>query len=116
MLLSVLAAVTGTVLLLRFYRHARRRRIAALFTPDEADRNVCALRLYRRCTAAARACREKVPEQLTAVAEKARFSQHILTQEELDTLRIWYEARCAALQKNDKPLPRLRHYWIDLYY
>lgn len=115
-ILTILLSAAILALLLIFCRRTRRRHLDALFYPEEENRNLSALRLYRRCVALARACGESVPDRLTALAEKARFSQHILAQEELDVFRSWYEERCAVLQKNDKPLPRLRHYWIDLYY
>lgn len=97
-------------------RHLRQKNIAALLTPTDEERNACALRLYRRCVSLARACGEELPAALTAAAEKARFSQHILSQEELDIMVQWYQSKCHRLQEQDKPLPRLRHYWFDSYY
>ncbi len=97
-------------------RGTQRRKIAALFTPLDEERNACALRLYRRCVPLARACGEELPSDLTSLAEKARFSHHTLSQDELNMMVQWYQSRCRQLQKEDKPLPRLRHFWFDLYY
>ena len=116
---TVLAILLGTALLILFLLFRRRRRkqqIEALFHPEEHDRNRCALRIYRRCTALARACGEDIPAHLTTLAEKARFSQHILSQDELDVLRAWHDEKCLQLQSDDTAFARIRHRWIDLYY
>ena len=85
-------------------------------TPAEEESNASALRLYRRCVSLARACGEDIPAALTAIAEKARFSQHLLSREELHVMAEWYRVKCSQLQKQDKPLDRLRHFWFDIYY
>ena len=116
---TVLAILLGAALLILFLLFRRRRRkqqIEALFHPEEHDRNRCALRIYRRCTALARACGEDIPAHLTTLAEKARFSQHILSQDELDVLRAWHDEKCLQLQSDDTAFARIRHRWIDLYY
>ncbi|MBR5871046.1 MAG: transglutaminase domain-containing protein [Clostridia bacterium] len=103
------------ILLLVVRRRIRRRHIEAQFCAEEDERNRSALRIYRRCLSLARACGEDIPGALTALAEKARFSQHTLTQEELAYFRSWYLEKCAQLRAQDTPLQRLRHYWIDIY-
>ena len=114
--LSVLLCMAALVLLMLFYRSARKRSLEALLYPEAAHRNASALRLYRRCAALASACGEALPAALTTAAEKARFSRHTLTEAEHDQFRVWYQAHCAVLQEHDKPMSRLRHYWFDVYY
>lgn len=111
-LLSIGLVVTLPMLL----RKTRQKQIAVLLAPDEETRNASVLHLYRRCISLARACGEELPASLTVLAEKARFSQHVLTSEEMDIMVGWYHNKCAQLQMQDKPLSRLRHFWIDLYY
>ena len=114
--LAVLLCMAALVLLMLFYRSARKRSLDALLYPEAAHRNASALRLYRRCAALASACGEALPAALTTAAEKARFSRHTLTEAEHDQFRVWYQAHCAVLQEHDKPMSRLRHYWFDVYY
>ena len=114
---TVILIIIGFVLSVPIlFRHMHKKRITALFTPADHARNACALRLYRRCVSLARACGEELPASLTALAEKARFSHHTLSREELETMVQWYQCKCSQLQKQDKPLGRLRHFWIDIYY
>lgn len=111
-LLSIGIVITLPILL----RKTRQKQIAVMLAPEEETRNAAVLRLYRRCISLSRACGEELPHILTALAEKARFSQHTLTQQELDIIVRWYQEKCAQLQTQDKPLSRLRHFWIDFYY
>ena len=116
---SVLLILLGAGVLLSvpvMFRQSRQRAVAALFSPEDKDRNACTLRLYRRCVSLSRVCGEEIPAALTSVAEKARFSQHTISQGELDLLVQWYQNKCCQLQKEDKPLSRLRHFWFDSYY
>ena len=114
--LLILVCIAAFILLLLYQRDIRRRKIEALFSSDAHDRNRRVLRIYRRCAALARACGEELPASLTALAEKARFSQHTLTVDELAVFRVWYDDACARLQAQDHALSALRHSWIDLYY
>ncbi len=108
-----IGAILAIPLLLRY---TRKKRITALLSPEDDERNVCALRLYRRCVSLARACGEDIPAALTVLAEKARFSQHVLSEQEMHLMTAWYQSKCCQLQKQDKPLDRLRHSWIDVFY
>ncbi len=116
---SVLLIFLGAGIVLSIpilFRHARQKAVTALFSPADKERNGCALRLYRRCMSLARVCDENIPAALTSIAEKARFSQHTISQDELDVMVQWYQDKCRRLQKEDKPLSRLRHFWFDSYY
>lgn len=116
---SVLLILLGAGVLLSvpvMFRQSRQRAVAALFVPADKDRNACTLRLYRRCVSLSHVCGDEIPAALTSVAEKARFSQHTISQGELDLLVQWYQNKCCQLQKEDKPLSRLRHFWFDSYY
>lgn len=111
-LLSIGIVITLPILL----RKTRQKQIAVMLAPDEETRNAAVLQLYRRCMSLAHACGEELPSFLTVLAEKARFSQHVITPEEMDIMVEWYQEKCAQLQMQDKPLSRLRHFWIDFYY
>ncbi len=115
-ILMILIAIGGVLAIPILFRQIGKKRITALLTPVDEERNACALRLYCRCISLARACGEDIPAALTAIAEKARFSHHLLSKEELHVMAEWYRGKCSQLQKQDKPLDRLRHFWFDIYY
>ena len=114
--LLILLSAVSLILILLWIRSTRYTRILHLSHPLPDERNTCALRLYRRCTAIAREHGTTLPTALTSCAEKARFSQHTLTEEEFDMIRVYYQAQCEDMKNADRPLRRLRHYWIDVYY
>ena len=115
-ILLILIGIGAVLAIPILFRQFGKKRVSALLTPAEEERNASALRLYRRCVSLARACGEDIPAALTAIAEKARFSQHLLSREELHVMAEWYRVKCSQLQKQDKPLDRLRHFWFDIYY
>ena len=115
-ILLILTGIGAVLVIPILFRQFGKKRVSALLTPAEEERNASALRLYRRCVSLARACGEDIPAALTAIAEKARFSQHLLSGEELHVMAEWYRVKCSQLQKQDKPLDRLRHFWFDIYY
>lgn len=115
-ILLILTGIGAVLAIPILFRQFGKKRVSALLTPAEEERNASALRLYRRCVSLARACGEDIPAALTAIAEKARFSQHLLSGEELHVMAEWYRVKCSQLQKQDKPLDRLRHFWFDIYY
>ena len=115
-ILLILIGIGAVLAIPILFRQFGKKRVSALLTPTEEERNASALRLYRRCVSLARACGEDIPAALTAIAEKARFSQHLLSREELHVMAEWYRVKCSQLQKQDKPLDRLRHFWFDIYY
>lgn len=115
-ILLILTGIGAVLAIPILFRQFGKKRVSALLTPAEEERNASALRLYRRCVSLARACGEDIPAALTAIAEKARFSQHLLSGEELHVMAEWYRVKCGQLQKQDKPLDRLRHFWFDIYY
>lgn len=115
-ILLILTGIGAVLAIPILFRQFGKKRVSALLTPAEEERNASALRLYRRCVSLARACGEDIPAALTAIAEKARFSQHLLSREELHVMAEWYRVKCSQLQKQDKPLDRLRHFWFDIYY
>lgn len=115
-ILLILTGIGAVLAIPILFRQFGKKRVSALLTPTEEERNASALRLYRRCVSLARACGEDIPAALTAIAEKARFSQHLLSREELHVMAEWYRLKCSQLQKQDKPLDRLRHFWFDIYY
>ena len=115
-ILLILTGIGAVLAVPILFRQFGKKRVSALLTPAEEERNASALRLYRRCVSLARACGEDIPAALTAIAEKARFSQHLLSREELHVMAEWYRVKCSQLQKQDKPLDRLRHFWFDIYY
>lgn len=116
-LLLLLAAV----LLFVFHRRQKHKKWLAhlLYDPPKEDTvNETALQLYRLTLAAARAAGIKLPDSLHALAEKAQFSSHTLTDSELSCFRVQYTQVTAQLQKQEKPLSiaALRHRFIDLLY
>ena len=115
-ILLILTGIGAVLAIPILFRQFGKKRVSALLTPTEEERNASALRLYRRCVSLARACGEDIPAALTAIAEKARFSQHLLSREELHVMAEWYRVKCGQLQKQDKPRDRLRHFWFDIYY
>ena len=85
-ILLILIGIGAVLAIPILFRQFGKKRVSALLTPAEEERNASALRLYRRCVSLARACGEDIPAALTAIAEKARFSQHLLSREELHVM------------------------------
>lgn len=116
--ITMLIVLSGTLLVLLFiwYRRSRHRQMESLLSPEESDINARALQLCRRCAAIAAETGEALPTELTALAEKARFSHHTLTKDEFSVISDWYRQRTDAMRISDRPAARFRHYWMDMYY
>ena len=95
-------------------RYHRRRTVISDESRETVNR--AALYWYGRCLVLARARGISVPEQLTVLAGKAKFSQHRLTGGELEAFAVWYRNMAAALRAEDGLFLRFRHYWIDVLY
>lgn len=114
--LLILLCAVSLLLLLLFIRGTRYARTMQLTKPLPENRNACALQLYRRCAAIAREQGKTLPAALTACAEKARFSNHTLTEEEFGTVCGYYLSQCEEMRTSDRTFKRLRHFWVDVYY
>ena len=87
-------------------RHQRLRRL---------DENRAAVRLYLRLCRLSKAAGLSVPKELTNLAQKARFSQHYLTRQELQPLYRFQSTVTAELKKRSR-LRRLWDQWILVHY
>ncbi|MCQ2431007.1 MAG: hypothetical protein MJ175_00225 [Clostridia bacterium] len=58
----------------------------------------------------------RIPQELYTLAEKARFSSHTLSDDELSRFRIWYEEQKNELINSDTFFEKLRHRFIDVFY
>ena len=92
-----LGAAVGTIWGQRLLRLELRRRRREKLKPNQL-----ALELWRETKRYAKLLGTSAPEQLRELAEKAKFSQHTLTREELSSFRSWY--RQAAEQLKRHPL------------
>lgn len=97
--LLLLAAVVGQSLL----RRAHDRRLWNRGAPNRR-----AIARWLQVCRLARILGEKPPKELEELAQKARFSQHVLTEQELSAFRFWYQRALAQLRR--RPL------WQRLYY
>ena len=59
---------------------------------NEGEHNARALERHRQCCRLAKVCKLSVPEALTDIAGKARFSQHPITEEELAQFDAFWQA------------------------
>ena len=59
---------------------------------NEGEHNARALERHRQCCRLAKVCKLSVPEALTDIAAKARFSQHPITEEELAQFDVFWQA------------------------
>lgn len=98
LLLGILAL--QRVLRLRLRRHAQRT----------GDANTRALALWREAELLAKLLREKPPEGLFTLAQKAKFSQHRLTAEELDRFDVYLTASRRRLEEKPWPLRMICRY------
>ena len=103
-LLAALAA--GVLSLLRLLRRSLRKRKGA-----QGDGSQRALVLWREAETLAKLLGEKPPEELLAAAQKARFSQHILTEEDLVPFET-YLRRCRRKLSRAPWYRRLVYRWI----
>lgn len=94
-IVGVWAALYGQYLLRRKCRQAWLR---------GGSPNRQALRCWRYTRRLARLTRQAVPQELRSLAEKARFSQHTLTQEELSQFYGWFEHTRTLLRKKPWPI------------
>lgn len=99
LILLLLAVVMGQSML-------RRARCRSLWNRGGANQK--ALARWAQVCRIARLLGEKPPKELEELAEKARFSQHVLTERELAAFRFWYQRALTQLRR--RPL------WQRLYY
>ena len=81
----------------------------------QMDENRAAVRLYLRLSRLAKALKAPVPRELTELAQKARFSQHHLTRQELQPLFRFRDVLVTELKKRSR-LRRLWDQWILVRY
>ena len=79
-----------------FLRLRRKRRL--MYTGKENRQAICRWRHARRL---AWLLKEELPEELTELAEKAKFSQHTLTAEELEQFQTYLESAENRLKKTN---------------
>ena len=77
--------------------------------------NQLALLLWRDVTLHSKLLHKKAPRTLERLAQKAKFSQHILTQEELDQLRSYIEEAQAKLKSRPWYWQLLLRYVLVIY-
>jgi hypothetical protein len=95
-LLGLMALVlTGIWLQHRLRLHMRKKRL------EQGEPNARALRLWRHTRYLARLRRQQAPEALEALALKARFSQHTLTDAELQAFEAYFARSIAHLQRKN---------------
>lgn len=97
----------AAIWLLRVLR--KRNRQAQL---DAASGNRLALLLWNRYRTLCRVCRQPTEEALEGLAKKAKFSQHVLKEEELDVLRAALRGREATV----RALPLPKRWWCRYWY
>jgi uncharacterized protein HemX len=109
-LLWILIAVLGFVVLVVGQWQLRlmvyRRRL------QKGSPNVQAIALWSEAVRRGRALQLTLPSRLTELAQKARFSQHTLTEEELGMFRSFLKE--TETQARQKPL--LRRLWLRLFH
>lgn len=105
---ALLWGMLAAALLLGQYRLRRWRLKRRCSNPNP---NQSALAIYRQLARVCRAGKEPVPDSVMALAQKARFSSHRLTAQELKTLAAALSAGETAL-KTKKLLPRLVAKWL----
>lgn len=86
----------------------RLRRSLRRWDQHRGGPNRMALRRWREAERLARLLRETPPREIKNLALKARFSQHTLTEEELETIDLWLTQAKASLK--EKPI-----YLLPLY-
>ena len=99
--LTVLACALGGVLLILGQWQLRRRLILRRLTQGEANRRAVAH--WRQTVLLSRLLRQRPDPELFSLAQKAKFSQHTLTEEELTVLETGL--RNAQQRLKAKPLP-----------
>ena len=106
----LLGTLAGAAVLLLIAQALLRRR-AHRRRWHEGEHNARALERYRQCCRLAKICKMSVPEALTDIAGKARFSQHQITEEELAQFdAFWQAANFAA--KATPPHRKLMRFFI----
>ena len=99
----VAAVVMGLLFLQRFLRlSSRKKKLAA------APMNEKALLCWQLCEDLAALLQAQPPKELLELAEKAKFSHHTLTQEELEQFHTFRENAVRALKK--------RNLFLQIYY
>jgi hypothetical protein len=105
-LAALIAAIPGQRKLRLWLRQRQRQ---------SAVPNQLALLLWRDVTLHAKLLRKKAPRTLERLAQKAKFSQHILTQEELDQLRNYIEEAQTKLKSRPWYWQLLLRYVLVIY-
>lgn len=91
-----IGAVAGMLAVIGQYLLRRRLRANRF---DSGDRNRRALRRWKFAKRMAWLSKKAMPERLTFLAEKAAFSQHMLTRQELEEFDLWLAQAEQALRK-----------------
>ena len=100
---ALLAAAVELQRALRLSLRAKRQ--------SRGDANHRAMEKWKELTVLTRLVGRKMPEELTALVEKAMFSQHILEKEELNRF-TGYAAQCRRKLRGEKLWKRLKYrYW-----
>lgn len=82
----------------------------------EGQPNALALKLWREAVILSRLLgQERPPRELERLAQKAKYSQHTLTEDELDRLGTYLEESCAELQERPWFMQLLYQYLYVLY-
>ena len=110
--LRLLAGVLGGVLLLLLRRQillaARRARL------QRGGRNARCLGLWGLLQRQARAARRPIPREVLEIAQKARFSQHEITREELARVLAFQSDCLAEMRRASWPVRLYRRYLLVL--
>lgn len=106
---AVLLAAALPFLWRALARSVRRRRFAG------ADTNRAVIDMYRYLTRLSRRG-GSIPEEATTLAEKAKFSQHTLTEDERSTMAALTQREAESLDARLSPVKRLLlRYWFGLF-
>ncbi len=106
---AVLLAAALPFLWRALARSVRRRRFAG------ADTNRAVIDMYRYLTRLSRRG-GSIPEEATTLAEKAKFSQHTLTEDERSTMAALTQREAESLDAGLSPVKRLLlRYWFGLF-
>lgn len=102
--LLVVPVLLLLMLLRRFYLLRQRKHRLRRAAPNEA-----ALLLWQQLAALSRHCKTSPSEEMICLAEKAKFSQHTLNEEELEQLRQAIQSLCDTLRSRSSLCKRLWH-------
>ena len=106
---AALAALAALFLRRALARSLRKRRFAG------ADPNRAVIDMYRYLVRLSRRG-GRIPDEAQALAEKAKFSQHTLTEDERSTMAALTQREAESLDARLSPVKRLLlRYWFGLY-